>query len=815
MGFCRRILLNPVALLGFCALPGMAAPSGFVIITRDSGGAFNFIETSTFEVNGKTAVRLLSENSATVDPRQLGRLRLVELSSVACLKVFPDGVMKVKTSADSPWEVVAPDRLAGKSAIPVSEAWSTATLAYRKDRKQKVPEVIHIKLFYALAPASEPAEALAQLYWNERFFLWEGRAPAPAFEERMQLLSAAVHHYASAPATIATGREIATTMQRVLAQWNGGGASYDLLTNGLTWAKISEDAFPAAADHSRFRDELDRANKELLRNKAILESLRDGGACEFFLDRYLGFEPFEQSFRDLQQARRQCYEKTAAEWIAEGRNLMASGEFPLALECLRLAKTRQAAAPNVDQLIEEARVADARRHIAENAKLPRPDPMSTDQTRIRTHLQNAELHLQAGQRAEAEEALKQAQQIDATAPGILLVRSRMSAADGTFTSALHLVDEYESRIARSEDYEAGEKVRTDLNFQLAQAKRKSAPQLEKLFAGNRYQAALAMAQESLRRDPDDLSAMYVAGTSAAVTGQSKLAGELLARFLQSSDSLATPAQQRLTAIRLLRLPKTAAAKMPPSPGESWFSGEPLEANVFYGPMSLAFVPRISNIHVGKHLVTEFSWDQDRPTTVRNRYTDPAAAAGHPTEFFFAYQGPRHRVAQVTSKPVERVPAVQDPWTLTQDGFVVLANAPSLSGQAASIVAGKPLHVGFSGNSFFDPFAWDGFHMFRFGYDDSGRVATAVEIGGDGGLLEFSWDGPRLTGVRKHKAGAETPVIYSRTLSYSNDRLLSEAVSFGGRASKIAYKYDKNGKLIEAEADDDPALGTQQRKVAFE
>ncbi len=164
-------------------------------------------------------------------------------------------------------------------------------------------------------------------------------------------------------------------------------------------------------------------------------------------------------------------------------------------------------------------------------------------------------------------------------------------------------------------------------------------------------------------------------------------------------------------------------------------------------------------------------------------------------------------------PSQNYSVVSDPQGGSSEGFLSLWNNPRLDTRIAFKVTGKRAAVGFSGNRYFHPFAWDGIHLFELDYDESGRVIHAWELDTPGApRLDFAWDGQRLLKVAGHdESGA---VVYSRTLSYSGDRLTSETINGQGAASHIEYKYDKQGHLTEAVADADHTLDGRSRKVFF-
>lgn len=167
-------------------------------------------------------------------------------------------------------------------------------------------------------------------------------------------------------------------------------------------------------------------------------------------------------------------------------------------------------------------------------------------------------------------------------------------------------------------------------------------------------------------------------------------------------------------------------------------------------------------------------------------------------------------------PSQQYSVRSDPEGSTTSGYLTLWNNPRMDTRLALKVTGKRAAIGFSGNRFFHPFAWDAIHLFELDYDDQGRVVHAWEVDDPTApRLDFSWEGQRLskvTGVANTKEGG---VVYSRVLNYSNDMLMSETISQpGGKTARIEYKYDKQGRLVTAECEADRTLDGRSRKVHF-
>lgn len=165
-------------------------------------------------------------------------------------------------------------------------------------------------------------------------------------------------------------------------------------------------------------------------------------------------------------------------------------------------------------------------------------------------------------------------------------------------------------------------------------------------------------------------------------------------------------------------------------------------------------------------------------------------------------------------PSQQYSIRSDPDGNSSSGYLTLWNNPRLDTRLAWKITGKRAAVGFSGNRFFHPFVWDAIHLFELDYDDQGRVQHAWELGDPNApRLDFAWDGQRLLRISAHDASGG--VIYARVLNYSGDRLTSEAITQpGGKGSRIEYKYDKQGRLVEADCDSDQTLDGRSRKVHF-
>jgi hypothetical protein len=169
----------------------------------------------------------------------------------------------------------------------------------------------------------------------------------------------------------------------------------------------------------------------------------------------------------------------------------------------------------------------------------------------------------------------------------------------------------------------------------------------------------------------------------------------------------------------------------------------------------------------------------------------------------------------SSGPGQTASIHTDPQGGSTSGFLTLWNSPRLDTQLAFEATGKRVAVVFSGNSYFHPFVWDAIHLFEVDYDSQGRVQHAWELDNPGApRLDFTWQGKQLMQINGYAATGGA-VVYSRTLQYSGDKLVSETItSNSGKSSHIKYKYDKQDRMIEADCEDDHALDGRSRQIEF-
>jgi hypothetical protein len=125
--------------------------------------------------------------------------------------------------------------------------------------------------------------------------------------------------------------------------------------------------------------------------------------------------------------------------------------------------------------------------------------------------------------------------------------------------------------------------------------------------------------------------------------------------------------------------------------------------------------------------------------------------------------------------------------------VVLPDHPYVDPAVLAVVEGGPVTSLVAGNSFFNPFLWDGVHAFTVQYDAMGRAESAQEWNADN-LVRFSWEGNMLVAIRAYRKGSDAP-YYQRTIRYSGSQIAGEDYSVNGRSGQVKYIYT-NGKNLQ-------------------
>jgi hypothetical protein len=207
----------------------------------------------------------------------------------------------------------------------------------------------------------------------------------------------------------------------------------------------------------------------------------------------------------------------------------------------------------------------------------------------------------------------------------------------------------------------------------------------------------------------------------------------------------------------------------------------------------------------------FQWDHNRLVSITSTFEDEKGQQNYRAmgtgdaqgSFFFGYAGTDMQVQEVSTRKFDGPIAVPDlrvshegpnpPHLVDEHGQprIVLQDSQQFSTAVLTAIEG-PVSTGVAGNSFFNPFIWDGLHYFKLTYDLQGRLATAQEWNADN-LVRFTWAADRLAEIRAFRKDSPTP-YYQRTISYSGAMITGESYSEGNKTGQIKYVY--SGRVLQ-------------------
>jgi tetratricopeptide (TPR) repeat protein len=821
------------ARLSACLLAGVfslaaADPASFVLARRAPDGSISFEVLEDFTVSGRDRIRLWTGEGESITEREYKDSREIPLSRASVVRADGKGRL-IHLEGDPPIRsYVLSDGAKLKGSVSLDDFYSRMSLLAVKSKKAKQSAVVPPAEFFALLPAANPpASAVAFVLRDANFY---------SLEEQLRAMEGAVRSFPGAPEIDSLQEFLARRLSNGLSAFEAGGPYKDFLVI-VKYAGLAHSAFPSDARLQSLCTAVTGRKDATVRSMARLTSLANNRAWDTFLETYTAFEPFQSSFPQLIALRTRALQESARLHAQRAFELAARKKYPQALAEYRVAVRRDPDNELITQNRE--RVLHDYNESQKEARAAARKPLPADSMELRLFHRHLEFAAQYTANKQFDEALREiekAAELDRDAPEVLLGRAELFFERGELASALPLLNEFDRTAADARLKTRGETLRNRILFERSTKKPEYKKQLAALIQAGSYSKAHELARTALKLDQNDGDFNYYAGAASAVLRRNGEAKTALGKYLDLSVSLRGDLKRRDQVRHILAL----VSEEPPataSGARNWLSGKQLPEGVYYCPESLAFQPHIAAVE-GYKMTTAFTWMPDgRLESIVNKFQDdkgernfkemasrfPAAVAGQ--EFYFIYHPGYPQVlkvvterpaADVLSAPLEvRLVRSEDSGQRLVDAakspLILLESNPSLNPRVLALLDG-PVTVGVAGNSFFNPFIWDGIHYFRFDYDRLGRVETAREIGTDL-VTRFDWDGERLTSLRVFR-GESGPPIYSRTLTYSAALLASEAVEYQGKGYRIEYSYDGT-RLLAAEFEDEGAHDGRRWRVRFQ
>jgi hypothetical protein len=791
--------IKSLAFLAISFSPSAFSQAG-LLGQKSPDGKIHFQAVEEFQIEGSHRVRLMPPGISRITPDDAKRFPRLELSQAGTIRADANHRLVRLDDAGNPSGVIVPEDFAPKTPVDAAAAQGRLAILFSQSKKAKTFDaVVPEQFFVFISGADADRLALAFLARSSAFL---------NLDEQLAAMEGFVASFPDSPLKSGFRSQLQDSIAGGLAAFDNHGAYDDLLIT-RRYVELAHRAFAGDPALGQLEKTVLNRIQTVDSMRLTLRSLAAAGEWDLLVDAYLPFEPYQWSFPDLIDLRQTALEESARLHAHRGTLLAERQRHADALREFALAMRRDPDNRETAKLLESARVvsslADAA--VAKPHVLPAGSPQDI---RFKRSLHDAERAIQDKDFAKADAALQEAQADNEDAPEMLVVQAKLLAARDRDSDALPLLDEYDRTVADPAARELGNAARNDILYDLTKKRTEFKQRLRALQQDGDYSKLRAATAQALALDPDDDDFLYYGGAAAALFRDRTAAKERLDRYLERSNSLRGNLQARDRAYRvralLDALPPGQLAGTP-----NWFSGRPLADGIYYCPVSGAFQPPIDGI-AGYKLKMSFQWDRDRLNAISTAFDDEKGsqnyhALGGPGEplgnFYFGYVGSEPQVQVVSTHKFDSaiaVPALRvshevpnPPHLVDEQGLprILLQDSKQFNPAVLTILEG-PLSTTVAGNSFFNPFIWDGLHYFSLTYDAQGRIGSAREWNADN-LVRFVWSGDRLTEVRAFRKDSPNP-YYQRTISYSGTMIVGETYTEGSRTGQIKYVY--SGKVLQ-------------------
>jgi len=802
----RFLLPRVLAGLVLCA----SARGGILVVRYEQG--FRFTEAVAITVNGKD--KAVSVGSQPAAGAAASKRPSVKLAGIL-LKDGDAGVLLQYENGNA--DYLLPQGLPKNAPDDPAGAWKAARTVYKQSASDKAGTEVTLASFAAFLPAgTEELAALCRDAGALRLIGGKGKS----FATQVALMSAAVKAYGADPAMAPLEKYVTDAMRSRYEAFESGAEGIDVLKQGLEFVKLSQAVYPKSPEQEKLRQLLTDRKAWLERKIAVQKAFAAAAQWDALLVNGHDLVRYQQAFPEMAADHQQALEGSLDLHLKLAAARQSEGDYGEAYRQFRLASLRKPSDAALRDRVLQAWTEYSRRNAmalqSKRGKLG-AGPQST----VDRALYFAEQNKRAGK---LDDALKSVEDAEAAlgaslpAGGVCnatlkawYAEADILAAEDRIGEALAALDNYDLH-AVDEERAPAEALRNQLLFALSTSLKNLKSKVQEAWAAGNFHLAYGLAAQGLKMDGADADLLYYGGTAALIERMPEQGRDLLARFLDASDTLDTNPKERPQVSRLL-----ASAAAPPAAEEgtpNWLSGRKLPEGVFYCPISLAFQPHIEHIEGSNKFHETFEWDGERLRSVKPSFEN-AAHATNERAFRFAYADRPPQVVWASDSEEGRPPALSDPDEAYKHALVLLPNSPFLDPAAVERITGKSVTLVIAGNRFFNPFVWDKLYYFRLTYDDRGRVSRAQEISGLQGspgeqALEFEWNGNQLTAIRGYIGQNKN---YERTMQYDGGRLVSEEIQGQGKPSHIKYTYSAD-RLVSAEATADASADNRSRKVAF-
>jgi tetratricopeptide (TPR) repeat protein len=791
-------------LLLFAWIP-LAFGQSVVVGTRTTDGKISFEAVDDFQINGGRKIRLLPEQADDVDPNAIRRLPKIDIAQAGLIRNDATGRLVSLNGPRAPRDIVIPENYNPHAPTPAKDVPGRLSLSVVRNKRAKQADVLATELFVVVLFGNTPDESVRDFVGKDWAFL--------NLDEQLAAMRGFVASFPSSPAIRVFRDSLERRISEGLTHLEEGGFYNDFLVT-RRFSELGRQAFPGDAPLEALENRVADRVKFIADRPKLLRSLAALGDWDTLLDKYQDFERYESSFPEMQALHQEALEESARMHAGRARAFEQRSDFEHAAREASAALVHDPSNPEIRKLLGDEKLQASQGEALSNASrrkvLPKGLPADI---RFTNAIGNAARAIADKDFKKAQESIQDAEHENPGAPEILLERARLMVAQGHNSEALPLLDQYDRLVVDPGERERGYEVRRQVLSDVDKTKESTRQQMATLLKDGQYSKLDGLLRDALKLDRDDPEFLYQAGITAAILRDKERAKSLLNEFLTHANAIGVDPQRRERARRILTILKEQETTIHKA------------SFPFYDAQSLAFQIPLDSVSGNKVHIT-FNWANGRLDSIHTTFDDDkgaqayralvvagaadsgalsAAAAGDPGNFFFEYDS-SGALREVLPKKNLLPPAktynvhvVHDekgrPRVVDAEGRpeVVLPDHPYLDPAVLAVVEGAPVTSVVAGNSFFNPFFWDGIHWFTIQYDALGRAESAQERDADN-LVRFSWDGNQLTAVRAYHKGSEVP-YYQRTMTYAAGTITGEDYSVNGRSGRTRYIY-ANGKTLQ-------------------
>ncbi len=794
--------MKSLLLLAFA--PFVLAQS-IVVGTRTTDGKISFETVEDFQINGSRKIRLLPEQIDDVDPNAVRRLSKIDMAQAALIRNDGTGRLVSLNGPRAPRDIVLPENYALRVPTPVKDVPGRLGLSLVRNKRTKQADLLAPELFVVALFGNTPDESVRDFIGKDWAFA--------NLDEQLAAMRGFVASFPSSPATKVFRDSLERRISAGLARLEEGSPYSDFLAT-RRFSELARQAFPADAPLQALDDRVVDRIRFIGDRPKLLRSLAALGDWDTLLDKYQDFERYESSFPEIQALHQEALEESARTHARRARAFEQRSDYDHASREASAALVRDPSNREIRKLLGDEKLLASQVEAQSNASrrkiLPKGLPADV---RFGNAINYADRAIADKDFKKAQDSIQDAEHENPGAPEIILERAKLLAAQGRNSEALPLLDQYDRLVVDSAEREKGYNVRRQVLYDLDKLKDTIRQQIAALLKEGQYSKLDELLRGALKLDGEDPDFLYQTGITAAILRDTERAKAVLNEFLAHSNAIGVDPKLRDRARRIL-----AIVQQPKSPARK-------ADGLYYDPQSLAFQIPIDSV-TGNKVHMTFNWANGRVESIRTTFDDDKAAAAYralvvagaadsgavaassiedPGNFFFEYH-PNGALREVLAK--KSAPAAAKPYTVhvahddkgralliddDKHPEVVLPDHPYVDPAVLAVVEGAPVTSVIAGNSFFNPFLWDGVHAFTVHYDVQGRAESAQEWNADN-LVRFSWDGNLLVAIRAYRKGSDAP-YYQRSIAYSGATIAGEDYSVNGRSGKIKYIYT-NGKNLQ-------------------